>query len=46
MSRNFGLKAHEIEDDVWANHNIDSSQWVFTTLGLVALGIVAVSLLL
>jgi len=48
MSRNFGLKAHEIEDEVWIqeHHDVDITPWLLATLGLVALGVIAASMLL
>jgi len=46
MSRNFGLKAHEIEDIAWTQNEVDSSHWVFVTLGVIAACIIAAALLL
>jgi len=45
MSRNFGLKAHEVEDLVWGQSDADSSQWIFITLGLLTVAVLAVALL-
>jgi len=45
MSRNFGLKAHEIEDEVWSRDCPEAKVWAYAVFGIAFLAIIAVMVL-
>ena len=45
MSRNFGLKAHELDDEVWSQYHPEAKLWAYAVFGVAFVAIVAVAML-